>query len=348
MASIREIARLTNVSPATVSKVINGRPGVHVKTAQLVRQALENANYQPASKAVDWNRILVVVPNYPSIFIRGTYISTILAGVAEQALSVGMSISVKKLPPDINTVADINQMLLQDGSSGVILLALRDGYQFADLLGVEKLPHVVVGETVHQHEVNQILLDDALSAARATEFLIEQGHQRLGVIVGHRSEIGHIRRLNACKQTLQTMLGDKGVLYDISCKSTDIDLCRRAFGELYDRPEPPTAIICFDHPAAIGILQETRQRGIRIPEQLSLVSYINEGTAVVLDTPLTSLMVPTHEMGRQAACMLQTLLAGNADGKSPTTSQHQATLMLPSRWVPGATTAPPASQVAAE
>ncbi len=344
MASIREIARLINVSPATVSKVVNGRPGVHVETTRMVRQALEKANYQPASKAIDWDRILVVVPNYPGIFIHGTYISTIVAGVAEQALSAGMSISLKKLPANIETVSDLKQMLLQDGSGGIILLALRDGYRFADLLGVEKLPHVIVGETRHQHEVNQIVLDDALSAARATEFLIEQGHTRLGVILGHRSEIGHLQRLHAAKQVMNQMLGKKGILYDTHCLGSDAELNKKAFCELYDRPDPPTAIICFDHPAAIGILQEAKKRGIAIPEQLSLISYVNDGTPVILDTALTSLYIPTYDMGRQAVCMLQKQLA-REQVQSEGDARHQTTSVLPSRWVPGATTASLAEEI---
>ncbi|MBL4699754.1 MAG: LacI family DNA-binding transcriptional regulator [Phycisphaeraceae bacterium] len=355
MASVREIARLTNVSPSTVSKVINGRPGVNANTAKTVRRALESTNYQPAFKAIDWNRFLVVTPNYPAIFTKNTYVSTILAGIAEQASEMGTAISVKKLPRNINTVTDMKHMLLQDGSAGIILLALRDGHQFADLLGVENLPHVIVGETVHQHKVNQIVLDDAQSATRAMTFLIEQGHQRIGVILGHHSEIGHLQRLNACKQTMQKMLGDKGKLHDVACLSPDMTHGQQVINELFDCPKPPTAIFCFDHATAVNILNEANHRGIKIPQQLSLISYVNDGTVIMLDKQLTSLWVPTHEMGRQAVCMLQKQLDDNAakqasarnsgasgEGAAKNPSRHQTTLMLPSRWTLGATTAPPA------
>ncbi len=350
MASVRDIASLTNVSPATVSKVINGRPGVNAETAKTVRQALERTNYQPAFKAIDWNRILVVTPSYPSITTNSTYIPSILAGVTEQAFSLGVSLSIKKLPGHIDTVADMKQMLLQDGSAGVILLALRDGHQFANLLGMERLPHVVVGKTVHQSNINEILLDDDVSAAHAMTQLIEEGHQRIGVILGSYNETGHLQRLKACKQTMQQMLGNKGMLYEFATPCTNIEFGRQVLRNLRNHPDPPTALFCFDHPAAIGILQEARLQGCHIPDQLSLVSYVNDGTQFVLDFPLTSLQVPTYNMGRQAVFMLQKQLKKKtADkilekktGKRPKASpQNQTTLILPSRWVQGATTAPP-------
>ncbi|PCJ52211.1 MAG: hypothetical protein COA70_12830, partial [Planctomycetota bacterium] len=244
--------------------------------------------------------------------------------------------------------SDSDQGFLADGEGFLKLLEHRSRFTILILLARhDELNFRRFKDLLHETDGN---LGAHLRKLEEHSFLAG-----IGVILGHHSEIGHLQRLNACKQTMQKMLGDKGKLHDVACLSPDMTHGQQVINELFDCPKPPTAIFCFDHATAVNILNEANHRGIKIPQQLSLISYVNDGTVIMLDKQLTSLWVPTHEMGRQAVCMLQKQLDDNAakqasarnsgasgEGAAKNPSRHQTTLMLPSRWTLGATTAPPA------
>ncbi len=314
ITSVRELAKIAQVSPATISKVINGRSGVHQDTVARVRSLMDEHDFHPKSKAVDAARILVVVPGHSNA-LTDSYVSAILAGVAEASFSAGLSISLKKMDKSWNSAADLRHLLRQEGASGIILPALSDGYLFADKLGIEKLAHVVVGATRHEHDVYQVVLDDVGSARRAVRHLKSLGHEKISIITCDRHDLAQSNRYGGFLAETQ----DLGLSADLK-KGIEVQHACPASGEyalskLMQLRTPPSAVLVTNEHVAIGLSRAATSMGLSVPGDLSIVSYESKDMLDFVDPALTAMASPAFEMGLQAVQMLEGQL--NQDENEP-------------------------------
>jgi LacI family transcriptional regulator len=164
--SIRDIAKRCGVSPGTVSNVINGRDVVKPETASRIRALMNELNYAPRSKAVNTNRVMLLLPSHHDALLS-SHLAAMHAGVCETAFNHNIVLSMQRCPDDLHSANQLRDMLREDGSSGIILLATSHGYHMADTLALSQTPHMVVGASRHQRDVNQIVCDDEASAYRA-------------------------------------------------------------------------------------------------------------------------------------------------------------------------------------
>ena len=122
-------------------------------------------------------------------------------------------------------------------------------------------------------------------------------------------------------QAYRKCLGDSGLDYDPKCvleRGYSFSEGREAMGQLLSLPSPPSAVFCGNDVLAIGAMVETKERGLRIPENLSVVGFDNMEISAFYDPPLTTVAVPAYEMGRMAA----KILIENIRGESQTPQQH--------------------------
>ena len=337
--SIRDIARISGVSAATVSNVISGRRGVRADTADHVRAIMDAADYQPHSKAVDTNRALLLVPDYGGALF-GKHIGPLYCSVAQAALDAGLFLSVRKCPQDPPSARELRHLLRQDGSQGVILLALRDGYAVADKLGLERLPHVVVGASRHDHEVNQVVFDDTASARQATSYLVGLGHRRIAIATFSRSDLGHAQRYEGYRQAL----AEAGLEAQLSPEllegfqsQTLIEGGPEAWRWLAAQPCRPTAVIVANSEMTLGLLHAAQDAGAVVPRDLSIVGYESDRQLASLRPAVTVMRTPIEEMGREAVALLKKQLAQG----SRLTETCRTTICVNHRFEVQQTTAPP-------
>ncbi|MBL4701038.1 MAG: LacI family DNA-binding transcriptional regulator, partial [Phycisphaeraceae bacterium] len=191
--SIRDIARQCGVSPGTVSNVINGRDVVKPETASRIRALMNELNYLPQSKAVNTNRVMLLIPPHRDALLS-SYSTSIHAGICEAAFNANIVLSMQRCPKDLKSANQLRDMLREDGSTGVILMASTPGYHLSDTLALSQTPHIVVGASRHHENINQIVLDDQTSAYRATRYLQSLGHRRISMIYFNRADMGHAQR----------------------------------------------------------------------------------------------------------------------------------------------------------
>ena len=200
------------------------------------------------------------------------------------------------------------ERLMQGTTDGAILIlpeessdeltALHDhGYRF-----VIVDPHRPLDEMVPT-----VSAANASGAREAVAHLLSLGHRRIAAITGPRGMIATEERLNGYRAALAAagIMPDRAL--ELESDWTN-DGGEYATGRLLEAPEPPTAIFAFNDMLAIGALHAARARGVRVPEELSVVGFDDTFEASIVTPTLTTVRQPLAEMGRMAVALLVRLL----------------------------------------
>jgi LacI family transcriptional regulator len=160
---------------------------------------------------------------------------------------------------------------------------------------------VLLGARTADASLPSVVPDEVAAARSAVETLVEHGHRRIGWVTTAEPGPATFERLAGYRRVLE----ERGLSFDPSLVavgvSGDTHSGLDAAGRLLDRPDRPTALFCFNDRMAMGAYRAIRQRGLRVPQDVSVVGFDNmEQIAPWLDPPLTTMQLPHYEMGRWA------------------------------------------------
>jgi LacI family transcriptional regulator len=305
--TIREIADLAGVSIATVSRVLNGRGDVSDETRDLVTRVVRENGYTANrhARGLQAGRTGLVGILVPLVY--PAYFSAILAGaaeaLAERDLQIVLSPTGHQHDREVSVldrlhgVTDGALIILPEESSEELERLLDGGYRFVVLDPLmpldEGIPSVSAAHTS--------------GADQAMRHLLELGHRRIAQITGPRGWVATEDR----RRGYRAALASAAILPDPALEveaEPEIEGGREAAGHLLDLPEPPTAIFAFNDNIAIGAIQASRARGVRVPEDLSIVGFDDVEHATIVTPALTTVRQPLAEMGRTAVSLLNRLL----------------------------------------
>ena len=305
--TIREVAELAGVSIATVSRVLNGRGDVSDETRDLVTRVVRENGYTANRNArgLSAGRTGLVGVLVPLVY--PAYFSAIMAGAAEALSERDLQIVLSPTGHEhdrevsvldrLHGVTDGALIILPEESSEELVRLLDGGYRFVVLDPLmpldERIPSVSAAHTS--------------GADQAMRHLLELGHRRIAQITGPRGWLATEDR----RRGYRAALAAAGILADPELEveaEPEIDGGRTAAAHLLDLPEPPTAIFAFNDNIAIGTLQAARARGLRVPEDLSVVGFDDVEHATIVTPALTTVRQPLAEMGRTAVSLLNRLL----------------------------------------
>lgn len=305
--TIREIADLAGVSIATVSRVLNGRDDVADETRDLVTRVIRENGYTASRSArgLSAGRTGLVGILVPLVF--PAYFSAILAGAAEALADLDLQIVLSPTGHEhdrevsvldrLRGVTDGALIILPEESNEELELLLDRGFRFVVLDPLmpldERIPSVSAAHTS--------------GADQAMRHLLDLGHRRIGQISGPAGWLATEDRRRGYRAALATA----GILPDPRLEASaipEIAPGREAAKKLLDLDDPPTAIFAFNDNIAIGVIQEARARGLRVPEDISVVGFDDVEHATVVSPALTTVRQPLAEMGRTAVSLLNRLL----------------------------------------
>ena len=328
MPNISQVAKQAGVSTATVSRVVSGTNGrVSRETRDRVMQAVEQLGYEPNSAAKHLRtqrsgKILVTVPD-----ISNPFFALILQGIEDAALKAGYAVLIGDTQHEPAREERYAQMLLQKQADGLIFLGHRlpnDAVRLARAVTHRPAPIVNGCEFSPRLGVPSVHIDNAKAAQEAMEHLYSLGHQRVAVVTGPLASPLSRDRLRGAKAGARAAKAQRHltvVAGDFSISSGTIAATR-----LLARKPSPTAVFCFNDEMAIGVMQTARRRGIRVPEDLSVVGFDDIRFARYLDPPLTTVTQPMREIGEGCVRLLLEILRGNASAPESVTLQHQLTV----------------------
>jgi LacI family transcriptional regulator, repressor for deo operon, udp, cdd, tsx, nupC, and nupG len=333
VATIYEVARRAGVSTATVSRVLSQPTVVSDQTRRRVLTAIDRLGYTPNAAAKNLRtlrtgKLLVTVPD-----ISNPFFALILCGIEDAAQREGYAVLLGDTQHDPAREDRYATMLKRKEADGLIFLGHRLPKEAASLVRTmaPRCAPVVNGcEFNPRLGVPSVHIDNAKASWEAMDHLFRLGHRRIGIITGPlvsplsrdrlRGSLACARRERAERTTI-VMNGD----FSIESGAAEGD-------RLLGRRERPTAVFCFSDEMAMGVMQVARRRGLRIPEQLSVVGFDDIRFASYLDPPLTTISQPMRSIGEGTVRLLLEILNGNIAAPESVTLPH--TLVVRSSTAP--------------
>jgi LacI family transcriptional regulator len=335
--TLKDIAESAQTSVATVSKVLNGRPGVSdAQRVHVLRVLSEHGYERRGVHKRNPARLIDVV-------VRGidTYWATeILMGAEEEAARVGAGIVVTVTHGRTLGNRRWVSTLAQRHSDGLLLVASRLNQGIDVELAKLHIPYVVVDPIgTPSQNVPIIGASNFAGALAATEHLLNLGHRRIGMITGDRDLRCSLERIDGYRAAL----GRAGVIPDNALIRFGNFLAEAGYAagsDLLGSTNPPTAIFAGSDLQAYGVYLAAKERGIAIPEELSVVGFDDVPLCQYVSPPLTTVRQPIEEMAREATRILLALAYRGIQPQRPKVE-------LATSLVIRSSTAPPRSRPAA-
>jgi len=310
--TMQDIAKLAGVSKATVSRSIHSPHLVRPEKRERIRKIIESHHYVYDAIAGDLSRkrssvIGLIIPTIKSsIFASSTH------GIQEHARQNGFSILIGNSNYDSDSEAALVKLFQQRRVAGLILTGVTTGVKdLLDELGRSGIPCVVTWESVENDSISYVGFDNFKAAFTMTEYLIRLKHRRIGLIIGPYHRVERVRlRLEGYRAALES----HGIPFDPSLvmeRGYTLMEGKEAMGRLLSNPERPTAVFAASDVLAMGALAAARERGVRVPEEVSVAGFDDIDFAAYCVPPLTTIRVPAYEMGQLAVKVLLDLIRGD-------------------------------------
>ena len=306
--TIREIATLAGVSIATVSRVVNGRGDVSDETRELVQRVVREHGYQAnrSARGLSAGRTGLVGMTVP--FVDDGCFSPILSGAAEALYEQDMRIVLCPTLQEHDREVGLLERLIHGTTDGALLVLPEESSEELEVLLDQGYRFVVVDPRLPLNDrIPAVSAANTAGADQAMQHLLSLGHRRIGAITGPNSWIA----TEARRRGYLAALSAAGIapLAELVIESDfvvggGIAATRR----LLDLAEPPTAIFAFNDNLAVGALHVARERGLTVPDDLSVVGFDDIRLAGMVTPALTTVRQPLAEMGRMAVSLLTRLI----------------------------------------
>ena len=298
---VRDVARAAGVSTATVSRAFNSPELVGPELTARVLGAAERLGYLPDNAARSLSlrrtyRLGAIIPTIDNaLFARG------IDAFQKRAAASGYSVLLATTDYDVRQERDQVHNLVTAGAEGLMFMGETHLPEVYRLLQSRRVAYVNTGVYRPGSEHPSVGFDNREAAMHATRFLLSLGHRRIGMIAGIRKE--NDRATNRVIG-VRDALAERGLdLPDAWLVERPYDTAagRDGFRLLMQRRPRPTAILCGNDVLGFGALLEAPRIGVDIPGDVSVVGFDDLDLASHLQPTLTTMRVPTDEMGRRAA-----------------------------------------------
>lgn len=303
--TIKDIARSLNISISTVSRALRGLPEIHPDTRKAVVQLAEELDYQPNQLAKNLAKsrtktIGVIVPN-----LSYYYFSAMLNSIEEAALQAGYSVLVCQTNESYLREMTNIQNLLRSQVEGFIISLSRDtdNYEHVERLVRKNIPLVLFDRYAESINVSKVIVDNYAAAYKATEHLIENGCRRIGFLAGPTQLVLSNQRIEGYRAALAKYTLSVGDQYVFHCDYTHENTIMQTLA-MMSLPQPPDGVVIISDRMAYSAIYAMKQKGIRIPEDVAIVSFNNEPVSAYFSPTLSSISQPIQEMGTETVRLL--------------------------------------------
>ena len=307
--TIKDIARIINMSHTTVSRALNDSPLISEATKLKVREIADKYHYTPNVNA----RGLVLSKSYNI----GLFFSTLKTGTSagffmdsvrgvNEVIRDNYSLSVEGID-DFTDLSKVSARFFD----GILLMSQsqEDDFFIHHVIG-QDIPFVLLNRELDTPVATTILADDMTGAYKATECLIRKGHSKIGLIEGipefkntHRRKEGFIKALRKYRIRYNPDLSAIG--------NYDLDGGYWAMKKILSLRNFPTAVFCFNDDMAVGAMKAIHEKGLAIPKDISLAGFDDSEFVAYLNPALTSVRRPIEHMCIKGARILLEKIQGH-------------------------------------
>ncbi len=317
MTTILDVSRRVGVSKSTVSKVLNGTGRVSEATKKAVFEAVKELDYRPnvlarslSMKTTDTIGLII-----PDAYGSAQYINNLIDMTQRLANNSGKFLMISQVDGnDIESSIQSIRKLVDRRCDGIIYYKSSriEGSDIGDKLEslIDELPIPLV--VLNHHLINKpdhcVWFDQVTTARLAVDCLIDNGHRNIAYIAGRYQLLTSRLRLQGYQESLKSAGIDLNPL--LIAEALD---CRHQGGydaciSLIERDIPFSAVCCFSDAVAIGAIKALREKGIAVPEHVSVFGLDNDDVSSFIDPPLSTIAMPVDEIINTAGRMLLNLM----------------------------------------
>jgi LacI family transcriptional regulator len=327
--TMKEIARKLGVSIATVSRVLSGsEDSVSDDVRTAILDAAKQLGYKPRRKV---GRTIAFLIDNELFNLSSLFYSNIISGMEKEVALRRYFFHFNAVKQDELPLRSLNLRL--NDLAGAVLIGTYDS-EFILRLKSHHLPVIMVDYWVPTEDIDTVLVDNVDGIMRAGKHLSDLGHRRVAYISGTIDSVSSQERLYGFSRAQVAFHFTVEPALVAECPES-ISGGFEAMNRILDMPgvPAPTAVIAYNDMVALGAMDAIKQKGLSIPEDISVVGFDDISLSAEVMPPLTTVQVPKELMGKLAAEMLFHLI----DGKSHSTRK----VMLPTRVVVRGSTAAP-------
>ena len=309
---ISEIAKKAGVSSMIVSRVMQGAPTVKKADKERVEKALGQLELKtmlsvPARKKTS-KIFALIVPRFEDIF-HSFYATEVIKGVvlAASRLKVDIMIHISERQKHEDWLT--STAFSPDYIDGILFADINgDRHQLKKVLA-RGVACIVLNNYFEGEPVNSIAIDNEKAAIEVVEYLIKLGHSKIATIAGDLATEAGKKRLDGFKSCLKShniKLTTRYVTVGHFLRSP----ARKAMEDLLKLPDPPTAVFAASDVMAMEAIDVARRKGLRVPEDISIVGFDDNPLCAYSPVPLTTVWQPIAEMGRMGVEFLNQIVTG--------------------------------------
>lgn len=333
--TLRDVAKEAGVHPATASRALNPATRGLVKdaTADRVIRVATGLGYRPNAiarslKTARSSSIGMLIPD-----LTNPLIPPIVRGIEDVLTPVGFSAWLANTDNDPDREAAHVSAMRSRHVDGLIVATARLEHPLLDQLAAEGMPMVLINRRLARTDIPSVTADEATGIALGINHLVALGHRRIAHLAGWQTVSTGVIRLRAYREAMREHgLDDDPKLVGM-CNAYSEAEGARALGELLDAGVEFTAVVASNDLLALGAYDALEARGLRCPDDVSVVGFNDMPFMDKLRPPLTTVHIPHYDIGAEAARMLLEAL------REPTRSPRS--VLLPLALVERESTAPP-------
>jgi LacI family transcriptional regulator len=324
--TIKDVARLSGVSPMTVSRVINASERVRPDTRRRVEQAISDLGYVPSRLARGLSRqrtgtLALIVPD-----VANPFFTLIVRGAEDVARRAGYRVLLCDTRADLTVEHEVIEEMLAHRVEGIVIAPVDDRSR-SDLRRLVKfgVPFVLIDRTVPGVESDVVLGDSEGGAQRLVEHLVSLGHRRIGFIV----ESDQVSTARDRRRGYESSLAAAGISVDPALVANATADPRGGFEgmrRLLELKEPPTAVFTVNNLVALGAIEAVRAKGLEVPDDIALVCFDDIEYASRLYPFLTVMEQPAEAFGTLGTQLLLDRIAGRG-------AERPRVVVLPAEFV---------------
>jgi LacI family transcriptional regulator len=314
MYTIRDVARLANVSVSTASAVINGKRTVKEALRLQVTHAMEALDYQPdivarSLKVRRTKTIGIVVPD-----VTNPFYPEIMRPMEDVARLSGYSVILCDSSEDCELERSHLSTLFSRRVDGVVI-APADPYAVRDRLIRQRIPFVLCDRVPADFPGTAVITDNFEASRNAGRYLIGLGHERIAIVTLVSRLAGMVDRLEGFRHALEEerLPIREEYLRGVDPGDLTLQSSYQRGRELMQLPDPPTAIFCGNNRITLGVMRALGELRVPCPERVSVLGFDDFEWAACFNPPITTIAQPTYEMGKQAMQLLIRQIEGKKD-----------------------------------
>ncbi len=309
---LADVARLAGVSTATVSRALSSPGKVSAETLKRVEAAVRASGYvlDGAARALRSRRtrtVGAVVPTLDNaIFANATH------SLQKALEDKGYTLLVASHEFDLDNEVRVVRPLVERGIDALVLVGLDHAAALIQLLQAMQLPYVLTWALDPAGQQACVGFDNRAAAGRVADYVADLGHRRVAVLggEGRNNDRARDRVAGALAALARRGVGvPPGWVLE---RPYTFEAAREAMRSLMRQTPRPTAVICGNDVLAIGAVAEARALGLGVPGDVSVTGFDDLEISALLEPPLTTVRVPSRDIGRLAAEHLLARLAGAA------------------------------------